>query len=71
MINIADNSLRENLSDFEVACQRYALKTSDDYSVEKIAELYHCGVDMVYDMLSTFDMDRDLRNAFERGELTL
>ncbi len=71
MINIADNSLRENLSDFEVACQMYALKTSDDYSVEKIAELYHCGVDRVYDMLSTFDMDRDLRNAFERGELTL
>jgi ParB/RepB/Spo0J family partition protein len=71
MINIADNSLRENLSDYEVASQMHALKANDGYSVEKIAELFHCGVDRVYDMLSTFDMDTDLRNAFENGDLTL
>jgi ParB-like chromosome segregation protein Spo0J len=71
MINIADNSLRENLSDYEVACQMHALKANAGYPVEKIAELFHCGTDRVYDVLSTFDMDADLRDAFEKGKLTL
>jgi len=63
MINIADNHLRENLTDYEVALPMRALSEHEHYSAEKIAKLFVCGVDRVYDLLSIFNMDTEIRDA--------
>ncbi len=70
-ISIADNHLREDLSDYETACQMRALSQYENYPAEKIAELFGCGVDRVYDLLSIFNMEAQLREAVERGDLAL
>ena len=70
-INIADNNLREDLSDYEIACQMQTLRQRDHYSAEMLAELFGCGVDRVYDLLSVAGMDAELRGVLERGELQL
>jgi ParB-like chromosome segregation protein Spo0J len=70
-INIADNQLRENLSDYETACQMQTLSQREHISAERLASLFGCGVDRVYDLLSVSSMDSTLRTALERGDLTL
>jgi ParB/RepB/Spo0J family partition protein len=70
-INVADNQLRENLSEYESACQMQILNQRDHYTAERLAELYGCGVDRVYDLLSVADMDPKLRDALERDDLNL
>lgn len=70
-INVADNHLREDLSDYETACQMQTLNQREHYPAEKLAELFGCGVDRVYDLLSIFSMDAELRDALEGGDLNL
>jgi ParB family chromosome partitioning protein len=70
-ISIADNHLREDLSDYETACQMRAPSQYENYPAEKIAELFGCNVDRVYDLLSIFNMDAELREVVEQGDLTL
>ena len=70
-ISIADNHLRKNLSDYETSLQMTALNQRDHYTPEKLAELYGCGVARVYDLLSVSSMSPELKEALEKGSLSL
>jgi hypothetical protein len=69
-IAIADNHLRENLTDYETALQMQTPRR-EGYPVEKLAEMYGCGVDRVYDLLNVADMDAGIRTALENDQLSL
>jgi ParB-like chromosome segregation protein Spo0J len=69
-INITDN-LHQGLSDFEIASQMRVLRETENLPVEKIAEIFACSVDRVYDLLSIFSMDTELRDVVEKDDLGL
>ena len=70
-ISIADNHLRKNLSDYETSLQMTTLNQRDHYTPEKLAELYACGVARVFDLLSVSNMSPELKEALEKGSLSL
>lgn len=70
-INIADNHLRKNLSDYKTSTQMTTLNQRDHYTPEKLVKLFGYCVDRVYDLLSIANMSPDLRNPLEQGRINL
>ena len=69
-INIADNVVRAELSDLEVALQVKALRNMGQ-SVADIAAVYGYKIDRVYDLLTFADMRTELQDAVHRGQIGL
>jgi len=69
-INIADNVMRENLTDLELAHQVKTLK-EHNFSVSEISKMHGCKSTKIYDLLTLSTMVQEIQDAVHNGEIKL
>jgi ParB/RepB/Spo0J family partition protein len=69
-INIADNVMRKDLTDIELAHQVKTLKEKD-FSISEIAEMHGCKSTKIYDLLTLSKMSPEIKAAVHNGEIRL
>ena len=69
-INSADNVMRENLTDLELAHQVKTLK-DNNFSSSEISEMYGCKSSKIYDLLTLSKMAPEIKNDVHNGKIRL
>jgi len=69
-INIADNVMREDLTDLELAHQMKILKQKN-FSISEISEMHECKSSKIYDLLTLTKMAPEIQDAVHKGEIRL
>ena len=69
-INVADNVMRENLTDLELAHQAKTLK-QENFSIPEISEMHGCKSTKIYDLLTLTKMAPEIKDAVHKGEIRL
>ena len=69
-INIADNVMRENLTDLELAYQVKTLK-ENNFSISEISEMHGCKSTKIYDLLTLSKMVPEIKDAVHNDEIRL
>ncbi len=69
-INIADNVMRKDLTDLELAHQVKTLK-QNNFSISEISEMHGCKSSKIYDLLTLTKMAPEIKDAVHKGEIRL